>query len=77
METKTKFWMVWRRNGSEPRFQHQAKVEAEREATRLARKYPGEEIFVLEAVRNIFCTTPVSMITLTEADAPDLEGVPF
>jgi hypothetical protein len=46
----TKFWMVWREHGGGPTMPHTCRKDAEREAERLARKNPGENFIVLEAV---------------------------
>ena len=43
------FYLVWR-EGSVPTHRHTARVDAEREAHRLALKCPGTKFFVLEAV---------------------------
>lgn len=46
-----RFWLVWCPEGRKPpKYQHNIKESAEREAARLAEKYPGEEFYVMEAI---------------------------
>lgn len=45
-----KFWMVWRKDDRTPVFQHETMECAKREAERMARKHPGSDFIVLEAI---------------------------
>jgi hypothetical protein len=43
------FWLVWCPEGRyPPKFEHGTKLKAEKEAVRLAEKYPGKEFYVME-----------------------------
>lgn len=43
------FWMVWREGSSQPKYKHDTKQSAEKEAERLSRQNPGERFYVLKA----------------------------
>lgn len=44
-----KFWIVWSPEGKfSPKYEHDTKLAAEKEATRLAQTKPGIEFFSLE-----------------------------
>ncbi|EFO33569.1 conserved hypothetical protein [Roseibium sp. TrichSKD4] len=63
-----KFWMVWNPIGHTPTRKHRSREDANREATRLAKKNPRQNFFVLKAVGG-FATedTPVIPIKMTTA----------
>ncbi|WP_298967708.1 DUF2188 domain-containing protein [uncultured Methylobacterium sp.] len=62
------FWMVYGENKGAPTFRHATKVEAIREATRLARSNPGTAYFVLE---------PTTIIDLPVVRIREFNGVKF
>lgn len=43
-------WCVWTKSGHRPRFFHQSRAKAEREALRLAAANPGKNFHVLHMV---------------------------
>lgn len=55
---KFKFWMVWREGTPVTKHRHQFKVEAEKEAERLAAANPGEVFFILKTVDAISARKP-------------------
>lgn len=46
---RTKFWIVWRKNGAMPVYTHNSATSALAEAKRLARENTGETFVVLES----------------------------
>lgn len=59
------FWLVWNQSaGYPPRFCHETRISAEKEAERLARLNPGQEYVVLEAVSKVQCRDPVQWTQL-------------
>lgn len=44
------FWLVWRRHGRTPVFEHESYHQARAEAERLASKCPGSAFYVLAPV---------------------------
>jgi hypothetical protein len=73
MEEKVmeKFWMVWNPKRTSPTCQHKSIEAAVAEAERLARRDPGQEFYVLEALR--MCQVPELPIKWTELEEP----IPF
>lgn len=49
IDAPKKFWMVYRSAGSGPTRQHDTVDQARCEAARIARKQPGQDVWVLEA----------------------------
>lgn len=47
------FWLVWSKNGSMPRHEHESSRSAQTEAARLARLHHGERFYVLRATSYI------------------------
>lgn len=47
---RNKFWMVWNEGRMPPRKKHPSRLEAEKEAERLAKYQPGDKFIVLEAI---------------------------
>lgn len=47
------FFMVWNKNGKNPRATHANRSIAETEAARLAARHPGQKFIVLQAVDKI------------------------
>lgn len=56
--SQKQFYMVWRGRGSVPTTQHETLETAEAEASRLARKEPGEVFYVLASVCEIKTDEP-------------------
>lgn len=52
------FFLVWRRHGRVPHFEHRERYAAVEEAKRVARMCPGEDVFVL-AVTHRLCVNDV------------------
>lgn len=48
-----RFWMVWNHNGTAPRYKHTTRIGAGEEAIRLAKLWPGQQFYVLEAVSRV------------------------
>jgi hypothetical protein len=73
MEEKVmeKFWMLWNPKGASPTRQHKSIEAAIAEAERLARRDPGQEFYVLEALR--MCEVPELPVRWTELEEP----IPF
>lgn len=44
------FWCVWNSSGKSPTVRHSKQEKAVNEAERLAKKYPGFNFYVLEAI---------------------------
>lgn len=49
----TKFWMVYGLHKAAPTMRHKTRPSAVQEASRLARKSPGDSFFVLEAMQHV------------------------
>lgn len=49
----TTFWLVWCEEHGPPMHKHSSRFLAEKEAERLARKYPGARFVVLGAVGSV------------------------
>ena len=65
-----KFWLVWNPQGSNPRYQHNSRQDAETEAERLALQCPGHAFFVLEAICSKKKIQPVETVYFEENDEP-------
>lgn len=63
------FWLVWNPGGHAPTYRHDQHGNAVNEAKRLALINPGEEFFVLQAIKRVACTEPVTVT--------DLDEIPF
>lgn len=61
-----KFWLVWNPGRVLPKGQcrHNSCAAAEAEATRLARKHPGEDFFICEAGKVVASPDPVKVTNL-------------
>lgn len=80
MPNQTKFWMVYGIGQREPRYQHWTKVDAQKEASRLARNNPGTTFVVLAAVDAYRTQIPlIEQIKIVRRDQPDddLQDTPF
>lgn len=76
--TQPRFWMVWCPRGDAPRVRHHSPQDAEREAQRLAAKYPGQEFFVLRATAGFVSPPPIAIpIPLRRPRAEDVTEIPF
>ncbi|WP_341896505.1 hypothetical protein [Sphingobium sp. YR657] len=62
VEEQPPFFMVWRPTGSAPTKRHATRGSAEHEAERLARRYPGHDVFVM---------VPASRIKAARVDRED------
>lgn len=49
MKEELKFWLVWNEKGNHVAYKHWTESDAEKEAERLARSYPGNRFVVLES----------------------------
>lgn len=65
------FWVVWRPGGGGPTMRHPSEESAVKEAERLARKFPGEDLFVLASV----CSRRVC--DMVRIDLRPDDGIPF
>lgn len=65
------FWLVWRRGGSPPTFEHASFDSADTEAKRLARVHQGDEFVVLESARSH------QVLSLVSTDLRPDRGIPF
>lgn len=54
------FWMVWRENGPAPTKKHERRVDAEKEAKRLASFSPGSRFVVLVSQTAVVQPKPVT-----------------
>ncbi len=67
------FWLVWSPEGKcPPRYQHETKLAAEREATRLAQHHPETAFYALEVTGMAFRKTGEYLARFSEAI--DLSG---
>lgn len=67
-------WFVWSKRGWPPRFAHGSLESAEREAQRLANKYPGQKFHVLRAEAKFSVEapdTPVACFILSPTGGGD------
>jgi hypothetical protein len=71
--SETQFWVVWSPQGSKPMVRHVDGKSATTEAERLASLHPGNEFYVLKAVR---VSRAVRTITVT-LDPPSSNEPPF
>jgi hypothetical protein len=69
-ELNGKFWMVWNPVGRQPTFKHPSESAAKTEAERLARIWPNERFWVLEAVGHMRVVAPCPW-------TPAEDGLPF
>jgi hypothetical protein len=53
------FWLVWTKNGRNPRRSHTTEESAITEAERLARKFPGTKFLVLRCVTKRIVPNPI------------------
>lgn len=53
VEEKAPFFTVWRPSGGAPVKQHDTRGNAEHEAERVARLYPGRDVFVMAPVSRV------------------------
>lgn len=53
-------WFVWTKKGRAPRFAHETRESAEREAERLARLHPGQKFHLMQSVGKAFAHTPIA-----------------
>lgn len=58
--TPAVFWMVWNKNGAQPRATHATEAKARREAVRLAHANPGEKFIVLAATDKFWVAAPLA-----------------
>ena len=75
-----KFWMVWNVDGRVPTMKHASQQSARLEAERLAKRNPGQQFAVLEAIGVCETTKPVQWAELTLSCDAALEfddGIPF
>lgn len=49
-DDRTRFWMVWNSSCGGPTLKHHTYESAHAEAGRLARKHPGDTLYVLMAI---------------------------
>ena len=49
-EIQPPFWLVWRRGGRAPCYEHESYIGARTEAERLAKANPGQRFYVLSPV---------------------------
>lgn len=74
--TLNKFWMVMGMDQGPPRYRHQTKTSAQKEAQRLAALSPGSVFVVLTAVDGYAAANPVMTRFKVEKDLfPD--DIPF
>jgi hypothetical protein len=64
-EPQAAFWLVWNPAQGNPTVRHKTLAEATNEAERIAAKHPGEEVFVLQAVRRTAGEVRTTTIQLT------------
>ena len=70
-----RFWLVWSPTGpTPPSFRHPTELSASKEAERLAREYPGNSFYTLEA--KAFCEHQGFEWTVLEKNS-ELTSVPF
>lgn len=53
MSDLKKFWMVWSEQASAPTKKHFSPLEANQEASRLAKRHPDRIFYVLESVSEV------------------------
>ena len=70
------FYLVWNESGFPPRFRHQTRHDAQREAERLATMTKGQSFYVLHAVSVSSTPKPVETISL-DGHGVDDDGLPF
>ncbi len=64
-------WFVWTKSGRRPRAAHADETAAIAEASRLAKKFPGQKFHVLRSVAKVHCV-PESPISETVAEAANV-----
>lgn len=47
------FWLIWSKNGHNPRYTHTTLASAREEAERLARLHPGRTFVIMEGVTKV------------------------
>lgn len=60
------FWLVWNPRGGSPTVRHSTEDSALSEAKRLAERCPGDEFFILKAVRVAKRLEPIQVVDLVE-----------
>lgn len=61
LEIAKDVWFIWQKDGHPPRFVHPTEERANREAQRLARRWPGTSFIVMHAVRKFRVEKPAEV----------------
>jgi hypothetical protein len=69
-EANGRFWLVWNPEGRSPTCKHPSRESAQTEAGRLAKTFPGQRFWVLEAQGFMRIVNPCAW-------TPAEDGLPF